>query len=73
MFAGNGDEPGAGNAGAHRVRRGGEGASNSPNQPLAQIPNPKSRDAIARFLLAEALALGISVGTDYLLTRRATP
>ena len=40
MFAKDGDEPGAGNTGARRnVRKGGDGASHSPNQPLAQL-NP---------------------------------
>jgi len=65
MFAKDGDEPGAGNTGAHRIRKGGDGACNSPNQPLAQIPSPKSAATIAAtIILNKALSLGIRVLTD---------
>jgi len=59
MFAKNGDEPGAGNTGAHRnSRRNGDGASISPNHPLAQSNPPRSAQEnatiVARALLTAA-------------------
>jgi hypothetical protein len=64
MFAKDGDEPGAGNTGAHRIRKGGDGACNSPNQPLAQIPSPKSNVTLAAALLRLAAAMDIKVACD---------
>src|SRR5262249_2529401 len=68
MFANDGDEPGAGRAGAHRsVRKNGDGGSNTPNQPLAQInPSPAQTNAAiaARAILNKALELGIHVGVS---------
>jgi len=60
MSARKGDEPGGENAGAHRIARKGDGASNSPNHALAQIPFPKPETALA--LLNAALELDVRVG-----------
>src|SRR5262249_39744619 len=67
MFAKKGDEPGAGNAGAHRsVRKKGDGGSNTPNRPLAQTkPSPEQNATIAaRALLAAARKRGIHVSVS---------
>jgi len=63
MFGKDGDEPGAGNAGAHRIRKEGDGGSNTPNQPLTQIPSSHAHVA-AHAILNKALSLGIAFGTD---------
>jgi hypothetical protein len=61
MFAKDGDEPGAGNTGARRIRKDGDGGSHTPNQPLAQISFSPSATLAARIILDKALSLGIRV------------